>query len=191
MRIFSKLLILGATLAVSTSFAYADTLGAGTINFGGNDKYTATSLTFEGTQHVSGLSTGSLSSFTAGEVALFTNLPNFTTLPSTYFFQVNNGTDTLDFYLTSIAPSYTTTNGIANLILNGLGYFTETADGGGIIDSNTPGAVSFTTQGSGVTSFSASSIVAPTPEPGSLMLLGTGLLSAAGIARKKFASKRS
>jgi hypothetical protein len=193
MRNFSKLLVLGAALAVSTSIAYADTLGAGTINFGGNDKYTTTSVTFEGTQHVSGISTGSLSAFAAGEVAAFTNLPSFTTLPSTYFFQVNNGTDTLDFYLTSIAPAYTVNNGISNLILNGLGYFTETKDGGGIIDTSTPGAVSFTTQGSGVTTFSASSVVAPTPtpEPGSLMLLGTGLLSAAGIARKKFASKLS
>ena len=196
MRTFSKLLVLGAALVVSTTLAYASTLGPGQINFAGNDKFSANSVTFEGGQHVSS-STGSLSAFTSPEVALFTNLSSFSSLPSTYFFQVNNGMDTLDFYLTSASGSYGTTMldgfSVPELMLNGTGYFTETADvGGAIIASSTAGDVSFTTAGNQVTTFIANAYptTASTPEPGSLILLGTGLLSAAGIARRKFLPKR-
>ena len=46
MKIFSKLLVFGAALALSTSMAYADTLGAGSISLGGPDTYTANSIHF-------------------------------------------------------------------------------------------------------------------------------------------------
>ncbi len=43
----------------------------------------------------------------------------------------------------------------------------------------------FSTQGDGVTTFSATTTASPVPEPSSLALLGTGILGAVGVARRK------
>ena len=53
----------------------------------------------------------------------------------------------------------------------------------------TPGTFSFSTQGSGVVTFSATgfSTASPVPEPSTLALLGTGVFGLAGAVRRKFA----
>jgi hypothetical protein len=192
MKIFSKALIFGAALALSTSMAYADTLGPGTIQIaseGGGEalaNYNNGVLYFTGGDAAVDSATGSLAGFynpnlpgTQVSVNAFTYDPYSGPLE---VFTVN-GPTYLSYYLTSVT-SVSTTGG---LVINGTGYFVDA--GANITESDA--SYTFSTQPGGNTSFSFSSDVAPTPEPGSLMLLGTGLLSAAGIARKKFASKLS
>ena len=52
----------------------------------------------------------------------------------------------------------------------------------------TPGTFAFSTQGSGIVTFSATgfSSASPVPEPSTLALLGTGVFGIAGVLRKRF-----
>lgn len=183
MKSLKVLFAMTALLTISTAVAKADSV-SGTLNITGSDIYTqGGAVTLLNPANVAAGSTGSFSIFTAGTP--FNVSPNGS-------FTVTQGGETASFVVTSVVSDTVVPGpfpGSTDLAISGKGVFTLS----GLINGTGSANYFLTSQSlAGVgqqTSFSASTItsptIVPTPEPGSLILLGTGALSSAGMLLRR------
>ena len=184
MKRFTNILALGAVLAASSSVAFADSIN-GSI---GVDASAGTTTTFSDTgitfSNSSGLPAGMVNSSTGS----FDGVPtpevpigSAVTLQNLVF--GTSGTELLSGanFTFTVASSVLATDvvvggNIVAITATGTGMFTETGY------SATPGTFILQSSNSGTTSLDITgTATAVTPEPNSLVLMGTGLLAAAGM----------
>lgn len=163
-----RMLLTATALAAVPLLAHGAPI-TGTINFDGSDSYSASTLTFIGSQNAQS-DTGSLGTF--GTCTGCITATSFTYAPFSgplngFLHGVNNGlTFALDLLTVHnvdfIANDSLSFEGNAVLHLTG--------------ESDTPGSIFFSTQGPEGIEVSFSATALPTPEPSTLLVLGASVI---------------
>ncbi|MGI4755297.1 MAG: PEP-CTERM sorting domain-containing protein [Janthinobacterium lividum] len=188
-------LVTMVTVLASASVASATPISGG-INIGGTDSFDSTGITFAPSVGFVTGANGNLASFFGSQVALTSF--SFSSAQGVQIFRTTNSLgDTLAFTDVTLAPAIIGTDqfGRPTLTLAGTGNFTQTGVGAtlGTFDQ-TLGAFTLTSStstggGSTITGFqlvgTSPLAVSVTPEPSSLVLLGTGFASIAGMLARR------
>lgn len=185
LKVVTTALFLGVTLPV----AFADTLPvSGLISVGGSATYTNTDITFTGLGSVFGKGTGTFSNLPLCDACV-----SYPVNPFEYgsgfvaglpiFDVVDGGTEVI-LNVTSIGAG-TGVDSYGDLIIHGTGILSETGYTASI------GTFTLSSQfgdtGASVSFSNSAMATAVTPEPASLLLVGTGLFCALAVVRRRSA----
>jgi hypothetical protein len=203
MKNFGKLALLGAALAVSATSAFATPpVVTGAVGISAPDTFTLTTITFTGAGIVTAVSpagTTIADDVHVGNAATMGNLvgiaPGSLADSGVQLFLTPTGSSNDVIFtiggiintqcintITLLAAGATCGGANTELSVSGLGSFSEVD--GGVTLTPSAGTFDITTTSSGTTTVTLDSTTV-SPEPSSLMLLGTGLLGGAGMLMRR------